>query len=494
MIVVNRQGLLSRQLAIVLLAGLPFGLLIGCIDELSEESPQSDDCGRFATVDDGSCFCDEGYDWCTNDPQDWDCCSPDELDDAEPCGGHSYQIRGQCRCVSTYDWCSEDPDDVDCCREGDVPDDDVPRSRRCGDNAVDGGTGCHCDAGFEPCSSSPEETDCCPIPDGSTPVCGGNASLRSGTCACDQGYGWCDGSLHNCCAPPPYTNAEFAGLYVDLMCASMTRCCAGPPTQCSALSPLFQQLLDEGNWMVASFERTAVDACFEAHRNADCGSDSYTQPTDCIGLGVGFFDQCPVGDLGACDPFGGEFPQDWCQDPAMCLYGEDENVCVLPCSYGCLPEETCGVLASGQEVCFPPRPLYSGCGEGIGRCQEGLVCLLLEQTGYCFETCFGPAAVCPDGLACTSVTGGGYACYPDTTEREPGVCEIVCDLVADLAVTYCEEGVAPLCVEVAIGAAPALGPFAFLVPSVCKWLAGWICEELRDESPISCADICDRVR
>ncbi len=71
----------------------------------------------YQTGDD--CFCVLGYEWCSDDPTDFTCCSqtPGICD-----GPYNQQIAGQCLCVEGYTWCSDDPTDYSCCEESDTSD------------------------------------------------------------------------------------------------------------------------------------------------------------------------------------------------------------------------------------------------------------------------------------------------------------------------------------------------------------------------------------
>ncbi len=68
---------------------------------------------------DGTCYCADGYNWCTmDDPSDFTCCELDTgTGDTSRCGENSYEGEdGLCYCDEGYDWC--DDIGIDCCPDG----------------------------------------------------------------------------------------------------------------------------------------------------------------------------------------------------------------------------------------------------------------------------------------------------------------------------------------------------------------------------------------
>ncbi|MCB9700610.1 MAG: hypothetical protein H6711_01825 [Myxococcales bacterium] len=76
-----------------------------CGDALTNSHPEGD-----------QCFCDIGYDWCTSDPSDYDCCKVPSKPPAGCMSEHNKEINGECFCDSGYTWCNpNDANDYSCC-------------------------------------------------------------------------------------------------------------------------------------------------------------------------------------------------------------------------------------------------------------------------------------------------------------------------------------------------------------------------------------------
>ncbi|MEM9457523.1 MAG: hypothetical protein AAGF11_25310 [Myxococcota bacterium] len=94
----------------------------------SDSTAGASECGDPGTnseVMGDQCFCNAGFEWCNDDPQDYMCCPiPSGTGEDDECGapGTNSQVVGDvCVCISGYEWCNpNDPNDLTCCERTDT--------------------------------------------------------------------------------------------------------------------------------------------------------------------------------------------------------------------------------------------------------------------------------------------------------------------------------------------------------------------------------------
>jgi hypothetical protein len=164
------------------------------------------------------------------------------------------------------------------------------------------------------------------------------------------------------------------------------------------------------------------------------------QPCDQEGLNNGFYCTAMGGDedqmrcLGICDTTGDD-PDSTCPEPgSVCTFSDDQGggVCLSGCTlgqgcdlsgYGCLPLD--GHQSEG--ACVPANPdneIGERCDDdSFFDCEEGAVCLDLQNGGRCVEACRaftgGPGTDCDDGH-CMPLTDSLGMCRPDAGNRTEG--------------------------------------------------------------------------
>jgi len=108
----------KTSLLACLLGGLS-AFAVGCVITVGEDGDAgANECGDLLSHSEqvgDQCFCDAGYDWCTSDPDDFDCCktTPKPSDDCNE--ANNEVVDGECFCAQGYTWCTDDPDDFSCC-------------------------------------------------------------------------------------------------------------------------------------------------------------------------------------------------------------------------------------------------------------------------------------------------------------------------------------------------------------------------------------------
>ena len=165
------------------LAGLA-GLGIGCVITTGGGG-NCDECGGVLCHSDfnsnGDCVCDPGYEW--EDPSDDDNyeCNPipPKPGSADACDGtdNNELVGDECFCLDGFNWCSSDPDDFTCCEDdqqgqtgdtgnpGDDDDDDDDDDESGSETAVaddgssDGGDMCEATPAT-PSDNVPDDADC----------------------------------------------------------------------------------------------------------------------------------------------------------------------------------------------------------------------------------------------------------------------------------------------------------------------------------------------
>jgi len=109
-----------KSSVITCLLGGVSAFLLGCVVSVgnSTDAGTMKQCGDLLTnshqVGD-QCYCDVGYNWCTSDPNDYECCKVPAKDPASCDSEHNVVQDGECYCEEGYTWCSDDPNDYSCC-------------------------------------------------------------------------------------------------------------------------------------------------------------------------------------------------------------------------------------------------------------------------------------------------------------------------------------------------------------------------------------------
>lgn len=67
----------------------------------------------YYNPDSNQCYCQDGYDWCTLEPDDYSCCTLEGSCGDDP---NVSLLLGECTCNPGYDWCTPDLDDLSCCK------------------------------------------------------------------------------------------------------------------------------------------------------------------------------------------------------------------------------------------------------------------------------------------------------------------------------------------------------------------------------------------
>jgi len=231
-----------------LLASLLGGLsafALGCVITVGEtgDAGAEEECGDLLThsyQDGDQCFCEIGYDWCTNNLNDYDCCKipPKNVDQ---CDQPNNEIKdGECYCAAGYTWCSDDANDFSCCESnqgentggsesgtGTGTDGTDSTSETGGTtDAETGGMICEAQDPVDPCDPADEIAFCTTITD----ECVGESEYYT----CDAGGSWqpADGT-EEC----EFSGYDFTYGCVDTGDAVEQLCGTGPGTPCSNNDP-----------------------------------------------------------------------------------------------------------------------------------------------------------------------------------------------------------------------------------------------------------------
>lgn len=104
-----------------ILGGLT-AFVVGCVITTGNGDTSSNECGSIGSHSEqvgDECLCDAGYEFCNDNPDDFDCCKipPKVTDNMGTCGQNSELIGDECFCDAGFNWCSDDPNDLNCCED-----------------------------------------------------------------------------------------------------------------------------------------------------------------------------------------------------------------------------------------------------------------------------------------------------------------------------------------------------------------------------------------
>ncbi len=210
------------------LAGAALGVSVGCV--IVSGSGGGKGCGDPGThsfEQGGECVCEADYSFCNDDPDDYSCCP-----DGGECGPNAYLQDNTCWCDPGFDWCNpNDPMDNACCPTGDT--DGTGTGTAGGTGTASGGTtggGVVC-----PPAAMPDPADCTAADEGIVFCSHADpAYIECSTLWICQGGQWVDGSQvadENC----QFDGWDWAYGCFDNAQANQVEvvCGAGPGTACN---------------------------------------------------------------------------------------------------------------------------------------------------------------------------------------------------------------------------------------------------------------------
>jgi len=109
-----------KNLLATLFSGLS-AFALGCVISVGGDGDAGSkkECGDAFTHSvnqGGTCFCEAGYDWCTQDPEDYTCCKEPGKDQGTCDQPHNVVDGGSCVCEMGWKWCNpDDLNDYSCC-------------------------------------------------------------------------------------------------------------------------------------------------------------------------------------------------------------------------------------------------------------------------------------------------------------------------------------------------------------------------------------------
>ena len=279
---------------------------LGCVISLGKGSDAGiHECGSAFANNDENCVCDPGYERCNpNDPGDTDCCEKTGKGSLE-CEPNSSLEGDECFCNEGYAWCTSDPDDLTCCVDpgqtsqgtgvtegttGDVPTtsegttEAVPTTSE----GTTGGAPQECLEAVEPGPTCDPDTESffCTNPES----CGPYGSTHY---ICVEGVWVEDTSLEELCQFDGY---DFAYGCVDTPEGVFIECGSGSGDACNTSEP---SCLDEFIWSGCKWGKATEADCFHLCTNVGDDEGALYEYGSCeIQNGVAECACCDEGDEG----------------------------------------------------------------------------------------------------------------------------------------------------------------------------------------------------
>ncbi len=135
-------------------------------------------------------------------------------------------------------------------------------------------------------------------------------------------------------------------------------------------------------------------------------------------------DDPPPMQMGTAD-FGESCAQELCLNPLFCVSDGMDQFCSQSCdsSTPCPDDYYCAQLSSGSGACAPGESpelervgFNEPCGEQVA-CQADLICLSDDDESYCSGPC--DQGLCPEGMQCAGLQGGGDVCARGSDTPDP---------------------------------------------------------------------------
>ena len=254
-----------------LLGGL-CAFAVGCVITVGEDGDAGapDECGDLLTHSEqvgDECFCDAGYDWCTSDPSDFNCCkqTPKGVDQ---CNQPNNQVIGNdCFCAQGYDWCTNDLNDFSCCKS-------VQGENTGSDSGSQSGTGTGTDTGTETEGGTT-------VSETGGMICEGELQPPPASCDSETELAYCTSTFDDCVEESEYytcgpdgvwqpadgdPDCELLGYDFSYGCVDNGElveqlCGAGPGTPCSNADPDYCGDADVLNYCL--YSKLGAVSCLE---------------------------------------------------------------------------------------------------------------------------------------------------------------------------------------------------------------------------------------